>query len=128
MVVAFRFLCGLGISKQRKGAQCSSGIIKDSRKQRVEKGAKGKMEAGERIVQYSFCCNFAIYTPQPRPYPVHSHRKLLPLLSALLQRSSRLSRLTPSLTRSHSINNKIPRWLCFCVLFRPSPFLAPILC
>ena len=62
MVVAFRFLCGLGISKQRQeGAQWSSGIIKDSRKQRVEKGARGrKMEAGERIVQYSFCCNFAI--------------------------------------------------------------------
>ncbi|XBI37468.1 hypothetical protein VPH35_122773 [Triticum aestivum] len=94
MVVAFRFLCGLGISRQaskqrraRNGAVASSRIQANKGWEIGEGRRKGKkMEAGERIVQYSFCCNFPIYTPQPRPYPVHSHRKLLlPLLSALLQ-------------------------------------------
>lgn len=51
-------------SKQRvrNGAVASSRI----QGQRMEKGSKGKMEAGERIVQYSFAVTL-LYIPPTTP-------------------------------------------------------------
>lgn len=55
------------VYKQAEGAQWSSGIIKDSSKQRMEVG-EGEDGGGERIVQNSFAVTL-LYIPPATPIP-----------------------------------------------------------